>query len=397
MWSEVWRAVLGIGDSEPDEVQLAMLDARLAAVDEALPARAPLLGPLLNITIPDTDLTSTLDPKLRKASLEDLLTQCLQARAAADPLVIVLEDCHWIDQLSRDLLQVLVRAAATLSVLFVVTYRPAAEPGGGLGLARLPHFGELLLDELAPEDAELLIQSKLAQLFGEGTAAPAALVELVTTRAQGNPFYVEELLNYLRATGVDMQDESKLRRLEAPESLHSLILSRIDTLEESQRRTLKVASVLGRSFRASVLPGVYPELGSLDDVRNDLRVLRVGRSRVARPEAEEAYIFKHVVTEEVTYESLPFATRAMLHDRTGAYIEATEADTIDQQLDLLAHHYWRSQNTDKKRHYLVRRRQGSPGELRQRGRDRLLRAGRTAPRQSPSASTRCSASARSSS
>ena len=71
-------------------------------------------------------------------------------------------------------------------------------------------------------------------------------------------------------------------------------------------------------------------------------------------EAEEAYIFKHVVTEEVTYESLPFATRAMLHDRTGGYIEATESDTIDQQLDLLAYHYWRSENTDKKRHYLLR-------------------------------------------
>ena len=306
------------------------------------------------MTIPDTDLTSTLDPKLRKASLEDLLTRCLQARSATEPLVVVLEDCHWIDPLSRDLLEVLVRAAAALPVLFVVTYRPAADPGGGLGLARLPHFAELALDELAPEDAELLIQSKLAQLFGEGTAAPAALVELVTTRAQGNPFYVEELLNYLRATGVDMQDESKLRRLEAPESLHSLILSRIDTLEESQRRTLKVASVLGRSFRASVLPGVYPELGSIDDVRDDLRELRVADLVSLDREAEEAYIFKHVVTEEVTYESLPFATRAMLHDRTGDYIEATEADTIDQQLDLLAYHYWRSQNTDKKRHYLVR-------------------------------------------
>ena len=83
-------------------------------------------------------------------------------------------------------------------------------------------------------------------------------MELVTARSRGNPFYVEELLNFIRGEGIDLQDEAALRTLDAPGSLHSLILSRIDTLDESPRRTVKVASVLGRTFLAPTLPGVYP-------------------------------------------------------------------------------------------------------------------------------------------
>ena len=82
----------------------------MAAIDPALVPRAPLLGPVLDLPIPDNDLTASFDAKLRKASLEELLAECLRARAARAPLVLVLEDCHWIDPLSHDLLEVLVRA-----------------------------------------------------------------------------------------------------------------------------------------------------------------------------------------------------------------------------------------------------------------------------------------------
>lgn len=354
VWQEIWRHLLRVDGDASEESQTAALTAELTAAGTELAARAPLLGPLLGISIADNALTGSLDPKLRKASLEDLLARCLRAQAEQEPLVIVLEDCHWIDPLSRDLLEALVRASAALPVLFVLDYRPASEPGGGLGLARLPHFSELVLDELEPADTERLIAAKVEQLFGEGTVAPPALVELVTTRSQGNPFYAEELLNYVRGQGVDPEDEHALRGLLVPDSLHTLILSRIDTLSEAPRRTLKVASVLGRSFRAPALPGVYPELGTLDDVRAQLGTLRALDLVTLDREPEEAYLFRHVVTQEVTYDSLPFAIRAMLHERAGTYIEETEGEAIEHQLDLLAHHFWHSDNDEKKREYLVR-------------------------------------------
>ena len=108
---------------------------------------------MLNVQIEDNDLTASFDAKLRKTSLETLLADCLRARTRAEPLVVVLEDCHWLDPLSRDLLQVLARVLPGLKCLFVVAYRPEKEPGGGLGLAKLKHFQEVALTELDPSQA----------------------------------------------------------------------------------------------------------------------------------------------------------------------------------------------------------------------------------------------------
>jgi len=103
-----------------------------------------------------------------------------------------------------------------------------------------------------------------------------------------------------------------------------------------------------------MLPGVYPELGGAAEVDEQLRAL-IGADFVnADLEAEQSYLFKQFITREVTYESLPFAFRSMLHERCGRFIEANEPDAIERNLDLLAHHYWRSENTAKKREYLQR-------------------------------------------
>lgn len=354
VWREIWSTLFGLDRGLPEHEQVKALEAELAAIDPALVPRAPLLGGLIDLPLPDNELTAQFDAKLRKTSLEGLLSQCLEARAAEAPLILVLEDCHWLDPLSRDLLEVLGRAMAGLRVLMVLAYRPSSGVGGGLGIERLPHFVEIALAELDDAQAAQLIQSKLAQILEADSEPPAALVDLVTARAQGNPFYMEELISFIRSQHVDMQNASALAQLQLPESLHSLVLSRIDMLGESPRRTLKVASVVGRVFRATTLIGVYSELGELDEVKENLRALGTVDIVNLEQEAEQSYLFKHVVTQEVAYESMPFAFRSMLHERAGQYIETTEADAIDRNLDLLAHHYWHSQNLPKKREYLGR-------------------------------------------
>ncbi len=359
VWREIWRRLLRLEEGDPASDQRAAIEAELEAIDPSLVARAPLLEAVLGLEIPDNEMTAALDAKLRKASLEDLLATSLRARAAGEPLVLVLEDCHWIDALSRDLLAVLGRAAAGLSVLIVLAYRPTAEPGGGLGIERLPSFGEIVLGELDHDDAAALIRSKLEQVRSgivgsAGSEAGDALVALVTERAEGNPFYIEELISYIVAHGVDPADAAAVRALELPESLHSLVLSRIDTVGEEPRRTLKVASVVGRVFEAPVLPGAYPELGELDTVIDQLDTLRAADLVNLDRAADQAYLFKHVATQEVAYESLPFAVRAMLHGRVGAYIERSDPDAVERNLDLLAHHFWNSDDEDRKRSYLAR-------------------------------------------
>lgn len=354
VWQEIWRSLLRVDPDAGDEEQRLALERELESIDPALVQRSPLLAPVLGIPIPDNHLTAGFDAKLRKASLENLLADCLRARAAEELVVIVLEDCHWIGPLARDLLTALVRAAGVLPVLFVLAYRPAAAPGGGLDLEPLTRFAELQLEELEPGDVERLIRSKLAQLFGPDASPSPALVELVTARSQGNPFYVEELLSFIHGRGLDPDDARALRGLELPESLHSLVLSRVDTLDEGPRRTLKVASVVGRSFLARTLPAVYPELGSPGEVSSQLEELRSLELIALDRAADESYLFRHVVTQEVAYESMPFGIRALLHEQVGDYIERTEADAIALHLDLLAHHYWNSENLEKKREYLVR-------------------------------------------
>ena len=269
-------------------------------------------------------------------------------------LVIVLEDCHWIDELSRDLLRTMARGCAALRVLFVLAYRPGTAPGGGLGLEDLPFFDELALDRLDDADAAAVIASKLAQVLGPGASASDELVRLVSARAEGNPLYIEELISYIAGRGIDAADPAALAGLQLPDSLHTIVLSRIDTVPEAPRRTMKVASVVGRVFRAPMLPGAYEELGSLDEVRGQLELLRVADLVGLEREEDLSYLFKHVVTQEVAYESMPFSLRSVLHRRLAGYIEASEPDAVERNLDLLAHHYWRGDDDAKKREFLGR-------------------------------------------
>jgi adenylate cyclase len=346
VWRPIWRGLLRA------EGGVADVERALRDVDPDLLPRLPLLSPLLGLPIPDNDLTRSFDAKLRKESLEDLAAHCLRVFAGAQPMVFVLEDCHWLDPLSRDLLLAVARESVRLPVALLLAYRPPAEGEPGPGVEKLGHFHEVQLAELPQDEAELLVQSKFAQLFAD-ERPPRRLVELVTERAQGNPFYIEELLSFIRTSGIDPHNDRALIELELPDSLHSMILSRIDTLEEQPRRTLKVASVVGRVFRARTLPGAYPELGTIEDVRSSLETLRAADLVTADDQSAETYLFKHVITQQVAYESIPFATRAGLHEGVGKFIEATEP-SLDRHLNLLAHHYWSSRNDDKKREYLQR-------------------------------------------
>src|SRR4029079_12712172 len=138
---------------------------------------------------------------------------------------------------------------------------------------------------------------------------------------------------------VDTADPQAIGDLRLPESLHTLILSRIDAAAEGPRRTMKVASVVGRVFPAPMLPGAYEELGDLETVLGHLDALRALDLVALDREADQAWMFKHVVTQEVAYESLPFALRTVLHGLVGDYIERTEADDLDRSAPLLQHHY----------------------------------------------------------
>jgi class 3 adenylate cyclase/tetratricopeptide (TPR) repeat protein len=354
VWHEVWRTLLEISSTDDPRRQRRRLQRSLGAVSPESARRAPLLADLLGLDLPDNELTSTFDSKLRKTSLEGLLVDLLRARAAVEPLVIVLEDCHVIDPLSRDLLEELVRASADLPVLFLLAYRPLDAPAGGLGLGQLGQFLELQLGELAAEAALQVVHAKVDQLYGQGTEVAPELVDLVTQRAQGNPFYLEELVAFVHAMGVDPHDGAALRALRPPDSLHRLMLGRLDQLPEAPRSVVKVASVIGRFFDVPIVDGVYPEFGGDTEVESRLDVAgRAGLVSTDRAE-DRSWVFRHVVTRDVAYDSLPFTMRTMLHRRAGEHLERAGPDAIERHLDALAYHYGNGDDVDKQREYFVR-------------------------------------------
>jgi class 3 adenylate cyclase/tetratricopeptide (TPR) repeat protein len=349
-WLPIWRAFFDLSaDREAESV--AQIQHVLTQLTPGAVERLPLLEPALGLALPRTELTDSMDEKLRKESREALLIELLQAYARQRPVLLVLEDCHWLDPLSQDLLEAIARTIGDLPVAVLLAYR-VAEPAHGpvARVAALPQCTVLALTSLAPEEAGAFLTMRLAAARPQAQLAPV-LVERLVARAQGNPFYLEELLSYLIDQGVDLTDPAVGARVELPVSLQSLILSRVDQLGDRVQLTLKAASVLGRLIRLAWLAGYQPTLGAIDQLQSDLAEL-AGQELVTldTPDPELAYLFKHIITHEAIYGSLAEEVRIRLHGQVATWLE--QAGNAD--LDLLAYHYSLSTHTAKRREYLRR-------------------------------------------
>ena len=357
-WRPIIQALLDIDPDVPLRCQMGLLASQL---EKRVPARVtalPLLDLLLEMEPPENEFTRTLAPQDRKGAREALLVDLLihaaqEARVEGGALLLVLEDAHWLDPLSLELLLHLVQEATDIPLLLVLAARPA-EAHALAPLLALPQVTIVALEGLDEAELTALVRIKLARLFPTRTSTlPEGLVASLAARAQGNPFYVEELLNYLHDRGITPDDPAALEGLDLPDSLHRLVLARIDQLTEHERATLRVASVVGRIFRAAWLPGFVPDLGEPLLVRSNLEQLAsLGLTPMDTPDPELAYLFKHVVTQEVAYASLPQTMRDRLHGALADWLEQTDPNT--SPLDLLAYHYDRSDNLPKRRSYLRR-------------------------------------------
>jgi adenylate cyclase len=355
VWRNILRGIFEIDPNQPYDKQVDKLKHQLHQIDPQLLPRLPLLGSAFNISIPENNLTQSMDAQLRKESLEGLLVSIINKKAMEDSMLLIFEDCHWIDLLSNDLLEAVCRNITGLPVLILVIYRPASIHEIQPRTKRFGHFTEIQLTEFTPEEADQLIQLKIEQLFGRGKKLPEGVTIQIEERAQGNPFFIDEMVNLIRDRGFDPTKIDVLKHIELPESLQGLIISRIDQLAEDAKTTLKVASVIGRSFKGSWLWGIYPQLGTPEQVKKQLEELsRLDITPLDKPEPELEYLFKHIITREVAYDSLADSTRTMLHEATGQFIERQYPKGIEHFLDLLAYHYGLSQNQTKQKEYFRR-------------------------------------------
>lgn len=348
VWHNLLRGFFNVSTELSREEQINKLKKGLADYNPQFVQRLPLLGTALGIDIPDNDLTRSFDAKLRKASLEALITDVIRIRAEREPLFLVFEDCHWIDPSSLDLLNYLARNIVNYPVVMMLVYRPIQIDQIKWPFDKYTHFTEIELKEFTDTESSELIKLKL-----EGLSLPEFFIKRITEKAQGNPFFIDEMINLLQDKEVDIYNEKALREIEVPDSLYNLIISRIDRLNESEKLTIKVASVIGRLFRAEWLYGIYPINVQEKAIKDNLgRLSRLDLTPLDRPEPELVYLFKHIVTQEVAYNSLSFSARRKLHEKMAEYIEGNYKDSIDEYLDYLTHHYGNTDRQDKIVYYL---------------------------------------------
>jgi class 3 adenylate cyclase/tetratricopeptide (TPR) repeat protein len=331
---ELMRQILNLGLARGLADETAILERRVRELSPELARFTPLLGDVLGVPIGDTALTAALTPQQRHDRGQDLIEALLLAEAQRQPLMLILDDLHWADASSIDLIARLARVAPRGRLLMLLGYRldpPIAEPW-----STLEHCTRLQLRELAPEDSTALVRELLR---GDPPAELAALVE----KAQGNPFFIEEVVRGMVDSGVlALEDDAwrltrELDEAAVPGSIEGVITARLDRLEERSREILQVASVIGRRFPYPVLSGIVPARANLVE---RLRWLSDADLILSDElERELAYLFKHALTRDVAYESILYARRRELHRRVARQIEQVHVDRLDEQLALLARHY----------------------------------------------------------
>jgi class 3 adenylate cyclase len=313
---EVLREHLGLLESDPPEVALEQLGAR------------EILGLTLGL-----DVARDLHPLAARDLFQDAWAEFLTDVVSERPAVLLIEDVHWAESQLLDLLEyVLGRAEGPL--LVIVTARPEfleRRPGWGARAG-----GELL--ELEPLSARDCVQM-LDELLAGGL--PAALGDLVVERAEGNPFFVEELLGVLIDRGLLARQnggwllQELPREFAVPDSVQAVLAARIDLLGPAEKSALQAAAVIGRVFWTGP---VY----ELVEAKPDLRVLEdrdfVRRRAGSSIAGEREYVIKHALTREVAYESLPRARRPRMHAAFAAWLEP-RASGRDDLASLIAHHY----------------------------------------------------------
>jgi class 3 adenylate cyclase/tetratricopeptide (TPR) repeat protein len=352
-WVELFRSFFGWSAEDAAAVRREKLRESLVTVDPRLADWVPVVGNVLGLSMPETPLTRVLDAKLRKERFFDIVSQVLESRAHESPLLLIFEDLHWTDPISLELLDYVARNLADSPLLLVGVRRPG---GPCPQWDDLPHHRAIHLDPLDHDESRELASSLL-----QVQSLPPALEHMILEQAQGNPFYVEEVIHVLVDRGHLERDNGAYRliddlsAIEIPPTISGVVMSRIDSLDEGNRTVLRVASVIGRTFLYRVLKAIYPYPIGEPALRQRLETLqRVDLTPLAEPEPNLSYIFKHIVTQQVAYESLLYARRRDLHGQVALNYEVTHRkEGLEEYYDLLAYHFGRSAYRDKALQYAV--------------------------------------------
>ncbi|MFC1834926.1 adenylate/guanylate cyclase domain-containing protein [Thermodesulfobacteriota bacterium] len=338
------RSVFGVKEGMKEEEAGTRIEQKVA------PNLGPMIGfyrNLLSLTVDDPKFRS-LDPEGRKFGTFEAVKDLLFELSKRKPLVVFLEDVHWMDKLSHEFFSYFSRCLLDHRIVLLAAYRPEGKCLGDHG----SNYQKMILDTL---NSEFSTEHLRNILFGL-TLDPAN-EQAIVMRTGGNPFFVEETVRALVDRGDLTMAQSSyvlsrpIDHFEIPNTVQGILAARMDRLSDDLKKTMQTASIIGRDFSFRLLREV---MGAGDELRTqleDLVAFGILHENSIFPDLE--YLFKHSLTQEVAYGTLLKQRRREIHGRIARTIEEFEENRIEEHYEVLAHHYERSGNTTKAIDYFL--------------------------------------------
>jgi adenylate cyclase len=349
--AELLRDAYGVGHGDSVEIARDKLAAGLGTLGVDAEDRAAMAAALARVFGLEQDDARVrhLEPEQLKRQIFMAVRALVERRLAAGPLVLVVEDLHWADAASIELIGAVADRLADRRLLVLLMYRPTLEPDA-LGTSHTPHTA-IEVTALSRSSSEDL----LAAWFGDSTHLfPERLRALILERAGGNPLYLEEVVRALLSAGVLVRDGQTWRctaeaaTAQVPATLHGLLLARLDRLAAAERRVIQAAAVIGPRFEVPLLKAVSAEPAAVDAALEALASVDL-----VTPGPDHR--FRHGLLQEIVYQNILVARRTELHTRVGTALEAQGAGDAEslERLVALGHHW--ALGADKRRgaRYLV--------------------------------------------
>ena len=343
---DLLKSYFDIADDDREFIIRKKIEEKILCLDKNLKSVLTPFHDLLSLKV-DDDAYLQVDPSERKMRVFESLMNLFVRESQSRPLIIVIEDLHWIDKISEEFLNYFIGWLQNTKILLIMLYRPEYTHQWG----SKSHYTKVGLTQLGIDSSSQLVQA----ILEDGEITPE-IREIILKRAGGNPLFVEELTHNLLENGsIEKRDRQyvltrKASEIQVPDTLQGIIASRIDRVEQSLKRVMQMASVIGREFAFRILESIMGMREGLKSSLLNLQGLEFISEKQLFPELE--YIFKHALTQEVAYNSLLHTRKKEIHKKVAQSIEALYPDRMEEYYELLAYHYKRSDKAEKALDYL---------------------------------------------
>jgi class 3 adenylate cyclase/tetratricopeptide (TPR) repeat protein len=354
-WRSIVTRILNLEGFSHLETKRAKMMEFLAKYPEWI-ERAPLLNGFLDLGLPDNELTAQMSGQVRSDNIREMVLHLIRVYATTKPCAFVMEDAHWLDSASWNLIQAMVQRVEPLLTILVSRPYTDGAPSVWVELRQRPEAQTISLGPLAKDELEEVIAQRLST-----HSVPVVLTDFILEHSHGNPFFAEQLTYALRDSNVVRTEEDRCELTSTPQhalwpsSVHGVIVSRIGRLDAAGQLALKVASVIGRVFAFDLVHDIFPVQTDRPYLQGHAeRLCQLDLTVLYATDPETEYMFKHVITRDVAYDLLLLAQRKELHREVAQWYETTRTANLSSFYPLLAYHWSAAGAIDKSLDYLDR-------------------------------------------